>query len=73
MPIGRGLQVAATDPAQHVSVKAESSGPPIVPAQRHHYDGSLTQQRVDAIFRALVVRRALEQRASQGEPESDEG
>ena len=43
-----------------------------IPAQRHDlYDGSLTQARVDALFRALAARREYEEgvaRLSETEP-----
>jgi hypothetical protein len=58
--------VSTIDPTPPAAVRPEG-GAPAVPEQRVHYDGSLTQQRVDSIFRALVARRALEERARLGE------
>ena len=54
--------MSTTDPKPHVPASSEAATP-VVPEQRQHYDGSLTQQRVDAIFRGLVVQRAMERRA----------
>lgn len=54
--------MATVDPSPRAALRPESSAP-VVPEQRIRFDASLTQQRVDAIFRALVVRRALEQQA----------